>query len=98
MLHHLVAKVVPDLVGDLSLLAEPGHVGVPMGHVVAYKAGHELHAKFAAKVKEAIRKAENVASMEDAILKEEAQAAERKRRQAAVKRARKKVDDEAEAG
>jgi UDP-3-O-acyl-N-acetylglucosamine deacetylase len=43
-----------DLVGDLSLLAEPGHVGVPVGHVVAYKAGHELHAKFALKVKEAI--------------------------------------------
>jgi UDP-3-O-[3-hydroxymyristoyl] N-acetylglucosamine deacetylase/ATP-dependent RNA helicase DDX20 len=43
-----------DLLGDLSLLAEPGHVGVPVGHVVAYKAGHELHAKFALKVKEAI--------------------------------------------
>ena len=43
-----------DLVGDLSLLAEPGHVGVPVGHIVAYKAGHELHAKFAKKVREAI--------------------------------------------
>ena len=36
-----------DLIGDLSLLAEPGMAGVPVGHVVAYKAGHELHAKFA---------------------------------------------------
>ena len=36
-----------DLIGDLSLLAEPGMAGVPVGHVVAYKAGHNLHAKFA---------------------------------------------------
>ena len=43
-----------DLIGDLSLLAEPGHVGVPVGHIVAYKAGHELHARFAEKVREAI--------------------------------------------
>ena len=43
-----------DLIGDLSLLAEPGHAGVPVGHVVAYKAGHNLHAKFAKKVQEAI--------------------------------------------
>ena len=35
-----------DLIGDLSLLAEPGMSGVPVGHVVAYKAGHKLHAKF----------------------------------------------------
>jgi len=44
-----------DLLGDLSLLAEPGHVGVPVGHVVAYKAGHELHARFAKEVREAIK-------------------------------------------
>ena len=36
-----------DLIGDLSLLAEPGMAGVPVGHIVAYKAGHNLHAKFA---------------------------------------------------
>jgi UDP-3-O-[3-hydroxymyristoyl] N-acetylglucosamine deacetylase len=35
-----------DLIGDLSLLAEPGMSGVPVGHVIAYKAGHKLHAKF----------------------------------------------------
>ena len=35
-----------DLIGDLSLLAEPGMSGVPIGHVVAYKAGHKLHTKF----------------------------------------------------
>lgn len=35
-----------DLIGDLSLLAEPGMSGVPVGHVVAYKASHKLHAKF----------------------------------------------------
>ena len=68
------------------------HLNIEVGVVEAFDPENE------AKVKEAIRKAENVASMEDAILKEEAQAAERKRRQAAVKRARKKVDDEAEAG
>ena len=43
-----------DLIGDLSLLAEPGMAGVPVGHIVAYKAGHQLHAKFARKLKEAI--------------------------------------------
>ena len=44
-----------DLIGDLSLLAEPGHCGVPVGHIVAYKAGHNLHAKFAKKIEEAIK-------------------------------------------
>ena len=47
-----------DLIGDLSLLAEPGMAGVPVGHVVAYKAGHELHAKFARAVREAIDRGE----------------------------------------
>lgn len=41
-----------DLIGDLSLLAEPGMSGVPVGHIVAYKAGHNLHAKFARKLAE----------------------------------------------
>ena len=37
-----------DLVGDLSLMAEPGMAGVPIGHVLAYKGTHALHAKFLA--------------------------------------------------
>lgn len=37
-----------DLVGDLALAAAPGHAGVPLGHVTAYKAGHALHARFVA--------------------------------------------------
>lgn len=37
-----------DLVGDLSLMAEPGMAGVPIGHVLAYKGSHRLHAKFLA--------------------------------------------------
>lgn len=51
------------------------------------------------RVREAIRHAENVASLEDKILKDEANAAQRKRREAAVKaaatRARKKAEAEA---
>ena len=43
-----------DLIGDLSP-AEPGMAGVPVGHVVAYKAGHNLHAKFAKAVAAARR-------------------------------------------
>jgi hypothetical protein len=34
------------LQGDLSLLASPGSQGLPAGHVVAYRANHELHGKF----------------------------------------------------
>ena len=45
-----------DLIGDLSLLATPGNMVVPIGHIVAYKAGHELHAKFSRAVKEAIER------------------------------------------
>ena len=37
-----------DLVGDLSLMADPGMAGVPIGHVLAYKGSHRLHAKFLA--------------------------------------------------
>jgi UDP-3-O-[3-hydroxymyristoyl] N-acetylglucosamine deacetylase len=44
-----------DLIGDLSLLAEPGMSGVPVGHVVAYKAGHKLHAKFVRAVAKAAK-------------------------------------------
>jgi len=44
-----------DLIGDLSLLAEPGMSGVPMGHIVAYKAGHKLHAKFVRAVAKAAK-------------------------------------------
>ncbi|XP_054825471.1 probable UDP-3-O-acyl-N-acetylglucosamine deacetylase 1, mitochondrial [Prosopis cineraria] len=35
---------VLDLIGDLSLFAQFGNQGLPVAHVVAYKAGHALHA------------------------------------------------------
>ena len=37
---------VLDLIGDMSLMAEPGMAGVPIGHVLCHKASHELHAEF----------------------------------------------------
>ncbi|XP_047342160.1 probable UDP-3-O-acyl-N-acetylglucosamine deacetylase 1, mitochondrial isoform X2 [Impatiens glandulifera] len=36
-----------DIIGDLSLLASSGNQGFPLAHIVAYKAGHSLHASFA---------------------------------------------------
>lgn len=36
---------VLDLIGDLSLFSRDGHQGLPVAHVVAYKAGHSLHAE-----------------------------------------------------
>ncbi|XP_078429481.1 putative UDP-3-O-acyl-N-acetylglucosamine deacetylase 1, mitochondrial isoform X2 [Wolffia australiana] len=41
-----------DLVGDLSLLAENGNQGLPVAHLVAYKAGHALHARFASMLRD----------------------------------------------
>lgn len=41
---------VLDLIGDLSVLACPGNQGLPLAHIVAYKAGHKLHADFARKL------------------------------------------------
>ncbi|KAJ6848425.1 putative UDP-3-O-acyl-N-acetylglucosamine deacetylase 2 isoform X2 [Iris pallida] len=38
-------KVV-DLVGDFSLLAQNGNQGFPVADIIAYKAGHTLHAEF----------------------------------------------------
>eukprot|EP00897_Mesotaenium_endlicherianum_P003841 jgi/Mesen1/3485/ME000195S02629 len=35
-----------DLIGDLALCARPGQSGVPLGHIIAYKASHGLHVKF----------------------------------------------------
>ncbi|KAL2608139.1 hypothetical protein R1flu_026712 [Riccia fluitans] len=35
-----------DLIGDLALCAFKGHPGLPIGHIVAYKASHSLHVKF----------------------------------------------------
>ncbi|XP_062150154.1 probable UDP-3-O-acyl-N-acetylglucosamine deacetylase 1, mitochondrial [Alnus glutinosa] len=35
---------VLDLIGDLSLFAQFGSQGLPVAHIVAYKAGHALHA------------------------------------------------------
>ncbi|PNW71416.1 hypothetical protein CHLRE_16g653350v5 [Chlamydomonas reinhardtii] len=41
-----------DLIGDLSLLARHGHSGLPLGHVVAYDADHELFAAFVERLQE----------------------------------------------
>ena len=37
--------------GDLSLLADKGHAGIPLGHIIAYKADHALHVEFAQALK-----------------------------------------------
>ncbi|GAB2296934.1 hypothetical protein Dimus_031036 [Dionaea muscipula] len=37
---------VLDLIGDLSLFAHCGSQGIPVAHIVAYKAGHAMHADF----------------------------------------------------
>lgn len=37
--------------GDLSLMADKGQAGLPLGHVIAYKADHEMHIEFARKLK-----------------------------------------------
>ena len=44
-----------DLVGDLALVAERGNAALPVGHIVAYKAGHNLHLKFAQQLLEQCR-------------------------------------------
>uniref|UniRef100_A0A1J3HHU0 UDP-3-O-acyl-N-acetylglucosamine deacetylase n=1 Tax=Noccaea caerulescens TaxID=107243 RepID=A0A1J3HHU0_NOCCA len=36
-----------DLIGDLSLVARGGNGGLPMAHIVAFKAGHALHTDLA---------------------------------------------------
>ena len=41
----MVAGRLPQ--GDLSLLAGDGHAGLPCGHIVAYKADHDLQVRFA---------------------------------------------------
>jgi UDP-3-O-acyl-N-acetylglucosamine deacetylase len=46
--HHEQARhKILDLVGDLALVAQGGNAALPLGHIVAYKAGHNLHLKFA---------------------------------------------------
>ena len=67
-------------------------LNIELGVVEAFDPENE------ARVKEAIREAENVASLEDKILKDEAAAAERKRREAAVKRAKTQRRKSADAG
>ncbi|KAL3153399.1 hypothetical protein ABBQ38_011737 [Trebouxia sp. C0009 RCD-2024] len=51
-----------DLIGDLSLLADKGHAGLPLGHVIAYKADHEMHVEFAKKLKASCGPADVVAA------------------------------------
>ena len=45
------AKCFGCVQGDLSLIAEKGHAGLPMGHIIAYKADHEMHIEFAKQLK-----------------------------------------------
>lgn len=33
------------------MIAEKGHAGLPMGHIIAYKADHEMHIEFAKQLK-----------------------------------------------
>ncbi|KAJ7517207.1 hypothetical protein O6H91_21G014600 [Diphasiastrum complanatum] len=35
-----------DLVGDLALCAQSGHLGLPVAHIISFKASHSLHVKF----------------------------------------------------
>lgn len=37
---------VLDLIGDVSLFAQKGNQGIPLAQIIAYKAGHSLHAEF----------------------------------------------------
>lgn len=55
------AKFACLLQGDLSLLADKGHAGLPLGHVIAYKADHEMHVEFAKKLKASCGPADVVA-------------------------------------
>ena len=53
VLHHTMPPCTdppPLHAGDLSLSAEGGHSGLPLGHIVAYKADHALHAAFVRKL------------------------------------------------
>lgn len=43
-----------DLLGDLSLLAQPGGRGLPRGHIVAYQPTHALQAAFVQRMAEAL--------------------------------------------
>ena len=45
--HEQARHKILDLVGDLALIAQGGSAALPLGHIVAYKAGHNLHLKFA---------------------------------------------------
>uniref|UniRef100_A0A1D1XG26 UDP-3-O-acyl-N-acetylglucosamine deacetylase n=2 Tax=Anthurium amnicola TaxID=1678845 RepID=A0A1D1XG26_9ARAE len=57
-----------DLIGDISLLSENGNQGLPIGHLIAYKAGHALHAKFARHLKDLMMKLEP--EMQPSVLKQ----------------------------
>ena len=49
-----------DLVGDLALIAQDGNAALPLGHIVAYKAGHNLHLKFAKQLVKRLSSRKNV--------------------------------------
>ncbi|CAA6658632.1 unnamed protein product [Spirodela intermedia] len=53
---------VLDLIGDLSLLSENGNQGLPIAHLLAYKAGHALHARFTSHLKDLLIRHERTAN------------------------------------
>lgn len=59
-----VRHAMVDLIGDLALNAAPGHSGLPVGHVVAYKPNHELNARFVRALHEATSEADWVPMMD----------------------------------
>mmetsp|Transcript_28654 Transcript_28654/g.39574 ORF Transcript_28654/g.39574 Transcript_28654/m.39574 type:complete len:491 (+) Transcript_28654:92-1564(+) len=58
-----VRHKMADLIGDLALLNTGGNGGLPIGHVVAYKAGHDLHVKFARALLAACKEENRVSSV-----------------------------------
>ncbi len=46
--------------GNLSLLAEDGSGGLPLGHIVAYKASHDLQLKFTQALRDSCSEADYV--------------------------------------
>lgn len=46
------------LQGDLSLLSQGGSRGLPVGHIVAYQATHDLHVRFAKALRDSVSDAD----------------------------------------
>ncbi|KAK9807173.1 hypothetical protein WJX73_003668 [Symbiochloris irregularis] len=65
------AHRVVDLMGDLSLLAPPGHAGTPIGHIVSFKADHALNSRFLKALSQHLRLMPGVLTNEMATWKED---------------------------